>query len=88
MEKLSKNRGVISVFLLVIFVVTYVAMGMLVDAARYRIRYWLSSSSNRLSESSLTNSVVSESSSMESASNTLFRYFRQSFQRMDSISEV
>lgn len=37
MEKLSKNRGVISVFLLVIFVVTYVAMGMLVDAARYRM---------------------------------------------------
>ena len=36
-EKLSKNRGVISVFLLVIFVVTYVAMGMLVDAARYRM---------------------------------------------------
>ncbi len=37
MQKLSRRRGVVSVFLLIIFMVTYVFMGLLVDAARYRM---------------------------------------------------
>lgn len=37
MQKLSKRKGVISVFLLIIFMVTYVFMGLLVDAARYHM---------------------------------------------------
>ena len=37
MGYLSSRRGVISVFLLIIFMITYVFMGMLVDAGRYRM---------------------------------------------------
>ncbi|MDD6035297.1 MAG: DUF5702 domain-containing protein [Lachnospiraceae bacterium] len=37
MGRLSKRRGAISVFLLLIFMVSYVFMGLLVDAARYRM---------------------------------------------------
>lgn len=37
MGYLSKRRGVISVFLLIIFMITYVFMGLLVDAGRYRM---------------------------------------------------
>lgn len=37
MAGLSKRRGAISVFLLIIFMVTYVFMGLLVDAGRYRM---------------------------------------------------
>jgi len=37
MAHLSKRKGAISVFLLIIFMVTYVFMGLLVDAARYRM---------------------------------------------------
>lgn len=37
MAHLSKRKGAISVFLLIIFMVTYVFMGLLVDAARYKM---------------------------------------------------
>lgn len=37
MGKLSKNRGAISIFLIIIFVVTYVFAGALVDAGRYQM---------------------------------------------------
>lgn len=37
MGRLSKRRGAVSVFLLLIFMVTYVFMGLLVDAGRYRM---------------------------------------------------
>lgn len=37
MKKLSNKRGAISVFLIIIFVVTYVFAGLLVDAGRYRM---------------------------------------------------
>ena len=36
-QKLSRRRGAVSVFLLIIFMITYVFMGLLVDAARYRM---------------------------------------------------
>lgn len=56
MEKLSKNRGAISVFLLILFVVTYVAMGMLVDAARYRMsRTYAEAALDMATESILAN---------------------------------
>ena len=56
MQRLSKRRGVISVFLLIIFMVTFVFTGLLVDAARYRTAaVYLEASLDNASDSILSN---------------------------------
>ncbi len=56
MGYLSKRRGVISVFLLIIFMITYVFMGFLVDAGRYHIaQTYVESSLDNASNSILSN---------------------------------
>lgn len=56
MQRLSKRKGVISVFLLLIFMVTYVFMGLLVDAGRYRIaEVYAEAALDAASESVLSN---------------------------------
>lgn len=56
MGYLSRRRGVISVFLLIIFMITYVFMGMLVDAGRYRMaEAYMESALDSASNSVLSN---------------------------------
>ena len=56
MGYLSKRRGAISIFLLIVFMITYVFMGLLVDAGRYRMaQTYMESALDNASSSVLSN---------------------------------